>query len=76
MQNNIISPKVTKQLDRMQRNFLWGSTIHQRKLHLINWALVTTPKKHGGLGIPKLKYKNLAILANLLWRYSNNPSTL
>lgn len=59
-------PKYTlKLIDRIQRNFLWGSTFEKQHLHLINWDIVTNPKELGGIGLVKSNIKNQALLANL-----------
>lgn len=50
-------------LKRYQRDFLWGSNTTKRRLHLVNWKTVTTPKHEGGLGIQDLQTKNQALLA-------------
>ncbi|KAK4718211.1 hypothetical protein R3W88_016549 [Solanum pinnatisectum] len=63
MQCNILPQSTHSHIDRIQRNFLWGTTPDRRKLHLANWDLVTTPIKDGGLGIQKTSGKNFALLA-------------
>jgi hypothetical protein len=40
----------------------------QKKLHLVNWNIVSSSKEHGGLGIRDPKLINIALGANLLWR--------
>ncbi|XP_019265527.1 PREDICTED: uncharacterized protein LOC109243087 [Nicotiana attenuata] len=46
--------KITNQIDRIQRNFLWGTTTERKKLHLIKWEVVTKNKAEGGLGLQRL----------------------
>ncbi|RVW16672.1 LINE-1 reverse transcriptase-like [Vitis vinifera] len=41
---------VVKRLEKLQRDFLWGGGSLERKIHLINWAVVCTHKESGGLG--------------------------
>ena len=31
-------------LNQLNRNFLWGTTVDKRKLHLLHWRKVTRPK--------------------------------
>lgn len=47
MQYTMLPPKTLKTIDQIQRNFLWGSTENRKKLHLVNWGIVTTPKQEG-----------------------------
>ncbi|KAK9273205.1 hypothetical protein L1049_018012 [Liquidambar formosana] len=56
-----------KQLDRLNKDFLWGSTMNKRKIHLLNWNTVTKSIKMGGLGIKKSSTTNEALLAKLNW---------
>ena len=36
-------------LDRVTRNFVWGSTQDKRKLLMVSWEKITKPKEKGGL---------------------------
>ncbi|KAF3627037.1 hypothetical protein FXO37_30068 [Capsicum annuum] len=44
-----IPASVTKEIDRIQRNFVWGTTDTAKKIHLINWDILSLPKQKGGL---------------------------
>lgn len=68
--------KTLNKIDQIQKNFLWGTTDQKRKLHLVNWDLVTRTKGEGGLGLRKDRSKNLTLLASLAWRLANNPTNL
>ena len=50
-------------LDKINRDFLWGSTSEKRRLHLVGWSKIIRPKEEGGLGIQAARAKNLALLA-------------
>ena len=52
-------------LNRLSRNFLWGTNSDRKKLHLVNWKHVTKPKDQGGLGIRDARKSNIALLAKL-----------
>ncbi|KAK2650981.1 hypothetical protein Ddye_018470 [Dipteronia dyeriana] len=52
-------------LDKINRNFLWGSSDAKKKIHLVKWDTVCLPKKLGGLGINKMKLMNQALLAKV-----------
>ncbi|XP_050273143.1 uncharacterized protein LOC126716155 [Quercus robur] len=68
MQCQSLPAKVCDQVDKLIRYFLWGSTEEKRRLHLVGWDKVTLPKELGGLGLHKMKDRNIALLAKLCWR--------
>ena len=49
MQSNFLANKILKGIDRVNKNFLWESSDHTRKMHWVNWNEVTKPKESGGL---------------------------
>lgn len=56
------APKVAiRELEKIRRNFLWGSYDYCNKMNKIAWSKVCRDKKHGGLGIGSLAEKNFAI---------------
>jgi ribonuclease HI len=68
MQNTALPTTICNDLDRLNRNFLWGSTNESKKMHLVGWDKVCRPKREGGLGLYATKPKNKALLAKLNWR--------
>jgi hypothetical protein len=54
-------------MDQINRNFLWGDIVSQKKIHLLNWDTISRPKEEGGLGIKKSKCRNIALLAKRTW---------
>ncbi|XP_021810643.1 uncharacterized protein LOC110753955 [Prunus avium] len=56
-----------KKLDQLNRNFLWGHTTDQAKVHLVNWDTACKPKFAGGLGIKNSAPMNQALLAKTGW---------
>lgn len=54
---------IIQRLDKLCQNFFWGSSDQQRKIHTLAWKKICRPKKHKGLGIPKLTDMNEALLA-------------
>lgn len=67
---------VCRDMERMQREFFWGSNPDKRKCHLIRWEVIYNPKYMGGLGMKSLNLKNGAFLFKLGWRILNNPNHL
>lgn len=62
-------PKATTEaLDKLSRDFLWGSSPNHRKLHLVGWNDISRPKHIGGLGIRSATDCNITALANSAWR--------
>ncbi|RVW55331.1 Transposon TX1 uncharacterized 149 kDa protein [Vitis vinifera] len=57
-----IPKSVTKRIEKIQRDFLWGGGRLERKAHLIKWKVVCSPKEEGGLGIRKIDVLNKALL--------------
>jgi hypothetical protein len=55
-------------IQKMQRNFIWGDTAQKRRFHAVGWQKVTTPKWAGGLGLRKLEIMNKACLCKLSWK--------
>ncbi|XP_059630496.1 uncharacterized protein LOC132273550 [Cornus florida] len=41
-------------LQKMFRDFHWGSTDNFKKMHLLSWDMITRTKAEGGLGLSKL----------------------
>ena len=58
---------ISKEMDKLNRNFLWGNIMGQKKIHLLNWDIISQPKNVGGLGIKKSKCRNVALLAKRTW---------
>ena len=65
MQGCFLPNRIHTNLDRISRNFLWGSTEEKRKIYLVGWNKVTKPKANGGLGLHAAKERNLTLAAKL-----------
>ena len=71
MQDTILPARIHNALDKINRNFIWGSTDERRKIHLVGWNKVIGHKEEGGLGIKATKLKNLSLTTKLCWRFKN-----
>lgn len=65
MQSTALPKKLLANLDKVNKNFLWGSTDDAKKVHWVGWHKVTKPKAEGGLGIQSANCRNQALLATL-----------
>ena len=63
-------------MDRVNRNFLWGTTNEKRKIHLVGWNKIIKSKEEGELGIQAARGKNIALLAKLNWRMFQEKESL
>lgn len=66
MQCHSLPTKICDSLDKMMRDFIWGSTEERRRMHMVKWSTVTLPKELEGLGLFSMKHRNEAILAKLV----------
>nr|KYP34281.1 Putative ribonuclease H protein At1g65750 family [Cajanus cajan] len=72
-----LMPKmVTKQLTSIQRNFLWGGKLDEKRTAWVSWEKICRPKKEGGLGIKKLDAFNEALLAKWRWGLFQQPESM
>ena len=76
MQGTILPIHLCNKLDKINRDFLWGSTNEKQRMHLVAWEKVIRPKEKGGLEIQLAKAKNLALLAKLNWRVYHEKDAL
>jgi len=67
MQCIALPSKLLDNIDRVNRNFLWGSSESVKKMHWVGWQKVTRPNSEGGLGLHITKGRNLSLLAKLNW---------
>ncbi|KAF7838660.1 reverse transcriptase [Senna tora] len=61
--------KLLSKAEKIQRNFFWQSG-NKQNIHTIGWEAICKPKEMGGLGIERVRERNLALLAKLRWRVS------
>jgi hypothetical protein len=63
---------IIRKLDLYRKRLLWQGGSQARKIHLVNWNSVCTPKNQGGLGVLNLEYMNDALLTKWLWNIENS----
>ena len=76
MQCNLLPGKVLEGTDRVNKNFLWGSTEDKGKMHWVGWKKVTRSKEEGGLELQTAKGRNTTLLAKLNWRFHSEDKAL
>ncbi|KAF7815494.1 ribonuclease H [Senna tora] len=60
MQSTRIPHVTCSEIEKLQRNFVWGHPDNERKPHHVGWKTVCSPKSYGGLGIKRLAVMNNA----------------
>ncbi|KAK3205342.1 hypothetical protein Dsin_019388 [Dipteronia sinensis] len=81
MQSVKIPSYLCLNMDKLNRNFLWGHTDTKKPTYLIKWDTACLPKNRGGLGIKRMKGMNQALLAKLIskglkWRVGDGCQVL
>jgi ribonuclease HI len=76
MQNVALPIRICSSLDKLNRDFLWGSNDERKKMHMVSWDKMCRPRDLGGLGLYSAKARNLALLAKLNWRVMEEPDSL
>ncbi|XP_061350333.1 uncharacterized protein LOC133295506 [Gastrolobium bilobum] len=76
MQNSLLPVGICEEIEKKQRNFIWGDTDEQRKHHAIGWEQLQLPKNQGGLGILNLRSQNEAFIQKCAWHMVQFPSQL
>lgn len=76
MQVNMIHASILNRLNKVCRDFFWGTSNGRGVMHTITWGRICQPKVVGGLGIPVLRCRNLALLAKLGWNMIQNPTNI
>ena len=61
-----IPASVAKRIEKLQRNFLWGNSGDDSKIHLVKWDTICSPISSSGLGIRKIRLFNEALLGKWL----------
>lgn len=57
MQGAALSTHLCDKLDKISRDFLWGTTQEKKKMHMVGWNKIIKTKEEGGLGLSGSKGK-------------------
>ncbi|KAL2924062.1 hypothetical protein RDABS01_015553, partial [Bienertia sinuspersici] len=55
-------------IEKIMRDFFWGSSDAKRRLHLVGWEKICSPVDKGGLGLRDQKIFNKIFMAKLCWK--------
>ncbi|XP_026417461.1 uncharacterized protein LOC113312943 [Papaver somniferum] len=74
----LIPQHLCRQMDAHLCKFWRGETLDpkDRKLHLLGWDILCSPKYEGGLGFRKAEINNLAMLVRNVWNIIENPDCM
>lgn len=67
MHTALLPKSLCSQMDRIVWDFIWGMSDTKKAWHLISWDMVSRPKYAGGLAIPKMHDRSIALLAKQGW---------
>ncbi|KAJ0533359.1 putative RNA-directed DNA polymerase [Helianthus annuus] len=67
---------VIKKLEKIRREFLWGSIEEKEKMKWVAWKNMMTPKDLRGMGLGSLRVMNLAMLSKWWWRFKIEKDSL
>ena len=76
MQCALLPSKILDGIDRVNGNFLWGTSEQAKKVHWVGWDKITRPKAEGALGLQSSKGRNIALLSKLNWRFHTERESL
>ena len=76
MQDAVLPVHLREKVDKINRDFLWVSSVDKKKLHLVGWSKIIMSKEDGGLSIQQARAKNIALLAKLNWRLNHEKDAL
>lgn len=72
----ILPVSVSKAIERLIRNFIWGGTALVQGRSKVAWSDVCMSKDEGGLGIRPLRIWNKTLMAYHIWSIISNRDSL
>src|ERR1044072_2780863 len=76
MKTSLLPKEICGKLEKIQRDFIWGSLDRNRAAHPLAWDNFCIPKKEGGLGLRRMHYFNKSLVMKLGWGLTTNPNAL
>ncbi|XP_061339878.1 uncharacterized protein LOC133286473 [Gastrolobium bilobum] len=64
------------EIERLQRNFIWGDSETKKKTHYVSWEQICQSRECGGLGIMNLRRQNEAFMQKLAWQVMTDHDRL
>ncbi|KAG5116864.1 hypothetical protein JHK84_042977 [Glycine max] len=72
MQNLFLPQGVCDAIDRISRQFIWGSP----SSHWVDWNTISLPRSNGGLGIRPTREASVALHGKHVWSVIHDPTKL
>ncbi|CAN1762633.1 Putative ribonuclease H protein At1g65750 [Linum perenne] len=69
MQTSVLPISTYEDIDKRIRNFVWGSTNEERKVHLVSWDHICRPRNQGGLGLRLARHFKMSYLIKLAFLF-------
>ncbi|XP_057432959.1 uncharacterized protein LOC130725784 [Lotus japonicus] len=76
MQTSLLPREVCGKLEKIQRDFIWGTLDRSHGAHSIGWSKLCRSKQDGGLGLRRMYDFNKSLVMKLGWGLVSNPDAL
>ncbi|GMJ13731.1 hypothetical protein like AT4G29090 [Hibiscus trionum] len=76
MQATLLPKTICLKIEKLIRQFIWGSNASVSKLSLVNWDSLCQPLKHGGLGLRRIHDFNIALVMKVGFSMLTNTGSL
>ncbi|GMJ02217.1 hypothetical protein like AT4G29090 [Hibiscus trionum] len=76
MQSTLLPKGVCDHIERIVRQFVWGSSNTDHKIPLVNWEAIRQPMANGGLGFRSMFDYNVAFVHKIGFNFISKPAAL
>ncbi|CAN1147309.1 Putative ribonuclease H protein At1g65750 [Linum perenne] len=76
MQTSVLPATTCSDIDKRIRDFIWGSSPQERKIHLVSWEKICEAKEDGGLGLRSSRLLNRAFMVKLAFTFFKEQDSL